>query len=327
MPLNPRFQRALQRRARILAILALLLLGLPLASPWLASLNADVWAYPSWLLDLAVHWQWLAWSLLLVSSLILLLSGWRGLGWLLALPLPWLTAGSTLEPAPEVNGPVLTLASANLHLDNRHVGPLADWLATAQPDLVVLLELSPDYAQQLAGLRAYPYQQLYPEPGPFGIGLLSRQPLTQVNWHADDTGIGRIDAQINWAGQPIRLTALHPMPPLSPEYHQRRNRLLTEVAIQHQASRLPALMLGDFNASPWSSALAGPYQHGFQRATGLTPTWPSHGFGPWGIPIDQVLANSAWTLVAQQRGPDLGSDHWPVLVRLALKPNPSLAPD
>jgi endonuclease/exonuclease/phosphatase (EEP) superfamily protein YafD len=83
-------------------------------------------------------------------------------------------------------------------------------------------------------------------------------------------------------------------------------------------------MAGDFNASPWSHAFSGPARAGFHRAAGLLPgTWP--GGVHWaGIPIDQVLASPHWTLISSRVGPDIGSDHRPMITTLGLteKPKP-----
>ena len=81
----------------------------------------------------------------------------------------------------------------------------------------------------------------------------------------------------------------------------------------------PAILLGDMNATildpPFASML---------RATGLrssidghrdSPSWPS-GTGPFGIRIDHVLERG-FEVCSVTRGPSLGSDHRPVVVRLA----------
>ncbi|WP_353852098.1 endonuclease/exonuclease/phosphatase family protein [Piscinibacter sp.] len=55
-----------------------------------------------------------------------------------------------------------------------------------------------------------------------------------------------------------------------------------------------------------------------QRANGLQPTWPN----AWGwlsiLPLDHVLVTPSIKLEDSSLGPDLGSDHRPVRVRLSL---------
>jgi hypothetical protein len=81
-------------------------------------------------------------------------------------------------------------------------------------------------------------------------------------------------------------------------------------------SRLPTVVAGDLNATPWSPAFNELDDLGLRRATGLAPTWPSALHGISGIPVDHVPASRHWRLVASGREPDLGSDHRPVIARL-----------
>ena len=56
-----------------------------------------------------------------------------------------------------------------------------------------------------------------------------------------------------------------------------------------------------------------------RRASLAVPTWPS----AWGwlsvLPLDHVLASPGWQLVEAHTGPDLGSDHRPMVVRLVAR--------
>lgn len=301
-------------RTRLLLYLRLLLGGclFGLLLPWLQRPLAFTPGPLSWLLDLASHWQWL-----FLAGLLLAVAGasWLDRRWLLALlaaPLPWLSAAPGLPSGKQ--GAPLAIASANVHLDNHDVSALRAWLARERPQLVVLQEVSPEYAQALLGLADYPHQVVSPQHSPFGIALLSRLPIRQSAVLVDDQGVARIEAELDLAGCAIGVTAVHPMPPLTPRYRLQRDSQLHALLRRGQARNLPALLAGDLNSSPWSAAFAGFAALGWRRASGLQPTWG----GPLGIPIDQVLASPQWRLDSQTRGPDLGSDHRPVLVRLRL---------
>jgi endonuclease/exonuclease/phosphatase (EEP) superfamily protein YafD len=112
---------------------------------------------------------------------------------------------------------VFAVASANVNLHSRNTQALATWLAQEKPDVVVLLEVSPAHAQGLRTLRDYPFQHIVAQDSPFGIAVLSRHPLQQIEVIEDAQGIAHIEAQLQWHGQPIGIIALHPMPPLSPQ--------------------------------------------------------------------------------------------------------------
>jgi endonuclease/exonuclease/phosphatase (EEP) superfamily protein YafD len=303
------------RRVYTLALLCLLGLLLPLLSHLLAD-SAGVLA---WLIDLASHWQWLFLLGLVVFTGLACCRDMRWAVLLLALPLPWLTA-SAPAPTGDPQAQVLAVASANVHLHSRNTEALAAWLAQENPDVLVLLEVSPAYAQGLRTLRDYPFQHIVAEDSPFGIAVLSRHPLQQIEVIKDAQGIAHIEAQLQWHGQPIGIIALHPMPPLAPQYHSVRNAQLAALARQATASALPTVLAGDLNATPWSSAFSGLAQLGLRRASGLAATWPAVLQGLLGLPIDQILVTQHWAVVARQVGPQLGSDHLPVLVRLVLAP-------
>jgi endonuclease/exonuclease/phosphatase (EEP) superfamily protein YafD len=300
---------------RLPTLIALCALGLslPLWSAQAAALGPRLY----WLLDLACHWQWLYAQLLLIATLVQLTRTrrWRLLFLLPLAALPWWTA-APVAPRAVGNGPSLNVAAANLHHRERDLQPLRDWLASAQPDLVVLTELTPSHAAQIEAMVGYPHRQLAPEQGPFGIGLLSRYPLIEAQLRHDADGIPYVDAIVDWRGQPIRVLGVHPMPPLSPHFHRARDRAL-RVWAEH-ARALPTVLAGDLNATPWSSAFAGLAEQGLRRASGLAPTWPSAVATTTGLPIDHVLVSKAWSVQAQARGPDIGSDHRPVSVRLQL---------
>ncbi len=317
-----RLFRYLDTRSRWLAPVCALGLAVPILSEGLAGSSNTV----EWLVDLVSHWQWLFLVGLLFACTIAVFNDRRQTLWLLALPLFWITAAKSApddeyEKSPSAN--VLTVATFNVHLGNHDTTPLIRWLAEANPDVLVLHEVSPDYAKELDALNDYPFRHLVPRNDPFGMAVISRLPMSQVQTVEDGDGDGlvHIDAQLHWNGQSIRLTAWHPMPPISQYDHTKRNHQLQSLAKAAKASGQPAIVAGDLNATPWSNAFSKLDQAGLRRASGLTPTWPAIGHGWLGIPIDHVLVTSQWSVVERDVGPNLSSDHLPVFVRIALRKN------
>jgi endonuclease/exonuclease/phosphatase (EEP) superfamily protein YafD len=165
----------------------------------------------------------------------------------------------------------------------------------------------------------YPHRIVVPSRGPFGIALISRHPMKNVDVIHDDEGIAHIEADLEWQGRTLKAAAVHPMPPIEPRYQVLRDvklRSLAQIADQGR----PAIVVGDMNATPWSTAFDGLEERGLRRATGLKPSWPVVFGGIMGIPIDHVLVSDHWGLVDNEIGPDLASDHYPVIARLALRP-------
>ena len=298
-------------------LLAMLCAGGLLLPPPLALLPAESAGSIVWLLDLAAHWQWLFAPGLALAAGVATIADRRWALLLPALALPWLSASPTL-PMAAADAAAFSIASANVHMDNQDVTPLAQWLAREQPDVVVVLEVSPPYAQGLRTLDAYPHRHVVAQDDPFGIAVLSRHPLLKAAAIRDLDGIAHIEAVIDWQGRQVGLIAVHPMPPIAARHAAVRNAKLAAWARSTAASGLPTVVAGDLNATPWSIAFNGLDALGLRRATGTAPTWPAALRGVAGIPIDHVLATRHWQRIGSARGPDLGSDHLPVLARLRL---------
>lgn len=298
--------------------LLLPLLGRLWPSSSSSSSNAMVW-----LLDLVAHWQWLYAPGWLALCLLCCARSWR---WLLVAPLallPLFTASMALSRAAD-RPPALTVAAANVHVANRDPAPLVAWLRAQPADVVVLTELTPAYADALVRLLGadYPHREFAPDDSPFGIGLMARIPLTAVEHHASADGIPFLTAMAEREGTPIRIVAVHPMPPMAAHWHGERDALLR--MLSNQTLHAPTIVAGDLNATPWSTALIGAESGGLLRTTSLAPTWPRWGHGVFGIPIDHILASPHWRQVASSRGPDIGSDHFPVRAALSWRDSPHI---
>jgi endonuclease/exonuclease/phosphatase (EEP) superfamily protein YafD len=305
------WRRALYNRGRVLAVLGLLGLLLPLGlMPFSHSYNRL-----TWLLDIAANSQWF---FALSLAIGLLLTGPTSRRWLWLVPLltlPWWSAAPAL-PGTEAATRVFTLVSANVNLHARDPSALLALVERVQPDLLLVVEISPDYAQRLdAALSDYPHRRVEPAHSPFGLALYARHPLLHSRL-IEHEGIPAMQAQLQWSGTPVDLIAAHPMPPLAPHFHRQRDEGLLARVGEIDPQR-PLLLVGDLNATPWTS-LARRLQGRLLRVTGLAPTWPSWLGGVLGVPIDQVLASSHWRRLEARVGPDIGSDHLPVVAKLEL---------
>jgi len=308
----PSFTRAIARRAKVLLILCASGALLPWVLGWLPGRAS----WLGWGLDLAVHWQWV----------YLLVGGVCALGLLAQRAFAWGVPGGAvlvlggclaMPGAPVGANPaqVLTVVSANLNADNDDPTALRRWAQGLGADVIVLQELNPRMAAALGAWADFPYRMLAPAEGPFGLAVLSRHPLEQIERREPPGQTLHARMLVRWGAASLVLAAVHPMPPISADYHARRNALLAGEAAWAAGTGQPALLGGDFNASPWSSAVRPLTQGGWWRATALTPTWPASL--PL-IPIDQILVTGHWRVLDAGVGPRIGSDHRPVYVRLSL---------
>jgi hypothetical protein len=283
-----------------------------LLSPWLsAPLQASDSQF-AWLLDLITHGQWLYLVLLVLGVALLVRRRPAAMLALLLLPLPWLSASPPLVNQSERGnlgtGPFLRVAVANLNRAQPPLTALTDWLDDTRPELLILLECTPAMASWLDDRHDLPHHAEQPDESPFGLCLRAAWPLLDVRAEWDAAGIPRLHAGLDWPSRRVNLIALHPMPPLSAHFHHLRNQLLQRLSADLDPTQ-PAILAGDLNASPWSSAFAGLRQTGVRRASGLQPTWPAAGQGWLGIPIDQVLVTTAWRGADAASTRPIGSDH------------------
>lgn len=295
--------------------LLIALAAVGLISPWLSAPLHSSASSLAWLLDLLTHGQWFYLAALWLGVALIISRQPIGLLALLMTPLPWLSAAPALNDRSEHQAPGFRVAVANLKMAYPPVFALADWLDDAHADVVILLECTARTAAWLdrpPGLRHH-FDQ--PSESPFGICLRSKWPLVHRRVELDTAGVPRLHAELDWHGRPVILIALHPMPPLSQEFHQIRNRQLRGL-FDAATPNERVILAGDFNASPWSSAFAGLKDTSLRRASGLRPTWPSLGGGWLGTPIDQVFASTAWHGAKESATHGIGSDHRAVTVTL-----------
>lgn len=229
----------------------------------------------------------------------------------------WFSASTPANSTTTDARPRFTVASANLGLGQADLDALSRWADGIAADVLVLQEVTEASAQAIAQWKDYPYQLVTPEEGPFGLAVLSRHPLSNTEALETPEQPLRYRTLVSWQERHVSISAIHPMPPISPLYHERRAQMLEAEGRWALSTESPSIVAGDLNASPWSSAMRVVARAGLLRATGLEPTWPA--VLPV-IAIDHILTSEAWQVVASGVGPEFGSDHRPVFAVLNLTP-------
>jgi endonuclease/exonuclease/phosphatase (EEP) superfamily protein YafD len=121
------------------------------------------------------------------------------------------------------------------------------------------------------------------------------------------------------------LVAVHLRWPTRPNAWRQTLRLADFLHL-YDGDRL--ILVGDFNLTPWSFTLRQlDHRVGLERRDRFLPTWPvkvsvdGRAYAtPAFMPIDHVYAGAAWRTVSVRQGPSMGSDHYPLVVDLALTP-------
>jgi endonuclease/exonuclease/phosphatase (EEP) superfamily protein YafD len=183
-------------------------------------------------------------------------------------------------------------------------------------------ELTPAWANGLrTALEPYRSRRLEPKDGAYGIGLYSKLPLAAADIERfPANGPPTVVATVTVADEPVGLVLTHVHTPFAGAIHDRHLQALG-AARPRLGNRLA--VCGDFNAVPWSQPLRGfaaaTELRSIHRGYGLGGTWPA-GVAALRLPIDNCLISEGLALLDRRLGPDVGSDHLPLIVELGLAP-------
>lgn len=219
-------------------------------------------------------------------------------------------------------GPVCRVVSANVLTSNRDAQRFLEFIAAEDPDFALVIEVNDHWQEALESLDgAYPFSVSRPRADNFGIALLSRHPILSHRVETlDDSGVPTIVATIEFDGRALNVVGTHPLPPIGHQRWRLRDQHLH--ALGELVSQLsgPVIVLGDLNATSWSPRFGGLLQRGDLRDSrqgfGVQPTFPSR---PWvlRIPIDHALVSKELVVTQRYVGPDIGSDHLPIVIAFA----------
>ncbi len=288
----------------------------------------------SWLCEITTHFrvQYAA-ILALATGLSLLGRRWRA-----ALVLGLFAAWNALTFLPALVTPPtfparvgtgrLSVLSFNIYSGNRRLSAVAAYVREAAPDVLLLLEVTADGLKELA-LEASGFTALAVESRAdnFGLALFLRRggaatvvPGTAHIEHFGGDSVGTALAALTVDGRELSLAGVHFITPTSDRNVARRDAMLDAAARWVAGRGARGLVVGDFNATPWTPVFGEVLKtHGLRSGgtgVGLGASWPTW-FPPLGIPIDHLLVGPGVTVLDRQFGPDLGSDHHPLRATVA----------
>ncbi|MEZ6234004.1 MAG: endonuclease/exonuclease/phosphatase family protein [Phycisphaerales bacterium] len=243
------------------------------------------------------------------------------------------------ETRSQSGAPEFTLMTANLWAGLGNVAPTLEAIDLYQPDIILLQEYTTRQHARLAEALAaeYPYAIAEPREDFSGQGVYSRFPLRLESGRLiGPRGIAPLDSA-KWerqlccvatiAGREVVVQNIHlPTAPMGRQllalHHQQVRQIRAWIAEEPR----PVVMGGDFNCTPMSAeagAIRAADLTDAHRAvgTGLGTTW-GHSVAWPGFRIDHVYTRGL-TPLACAVGPDIGSDHRPVIVRVRLDAAPA----
>lgn len=192
------------------------------------------------------------------------------------------------------------------------------------PQILVLEEISARWMVELREtLQAFPNSCVRSREDNFGIGLYSKFPLSNARvLNIGEAQLPSILADVTVETTTLAVIATHPPPPIGARYSRWRNSQLNLIPDHLPKNGSPILLLGDLNVSRWS-----PHFRRLLKRTGLRDSSKGRGVQPsWpadnpllSIPIDHCLHSPKVKIIKRTIGPDVGSDHYPLIVDIALQ--------
>lgn len=283
-------------------------------------------------LDVLTHFAPLFLATALVPAFYALVfeSGWArgallalsGLGVVLAAALiapEYLRGGAERAPA-DAPGQI-KLIQLNLWDRNPNVARTLGWLRKQDADIIVVQEACRFSAALTDGLTGY-----HVTTGDCRVMIFSKaEPVSRITKPLEAERTLRppiAGATFKDAGGDFTVMGTHLSWPLPAGRQQAQGRLLANFMSGLPQERL--ILAGDLNSTPWSFTRRDQdAMFGLERVTRGLFSWPAGEFAPGLrspaplLPIDHVYAGPGWRTVSVRRGPEIGSDHYPVVVVLA----------
>ena len=244
----------------------------------------------------------------------------------------------TIVKPIHVDSPKIRAVSINLNFSNSSHERATLFITKSQPQLLILEELSEGwedglrktltkfpYFVRLRYVNAYPIEEVGLKPfrttakkHKMSLGLFSKLPFENSKLGQFETyPIPYVMGQFKFNGKPFTLFGAHLVAPISGTLSKVRNKEIAILAGQIQTINQPTVLLGDLNITPWSPFFKDLIQKTGLKETrkvlGIYPTWPA-GYAPMQIPIDHGLASDGIIVHSFRLGPDIGSDHFPLIL-------------
>ncbi len=211
-------------------------------------------------------------------------------------------------------GKELKLVSLNVWQANQSIERVAKFLQSEQADIVLLQEMHGEHLMAIKDSLRKQY--------PFIHTCVCRNLvlLSRIPWQvAGGNQSTRSKPAMIWArfARPgrgtYRVVGVHTVAPHYPAVHAQQMRWLSE----RLSSGERLIIGGDFNATPWSTQLMSmATQHSLQRAMTFAWSWPSVIYPL--ILIDNFFVSNLLQIRSSKIGPDVGSDHRPVIMKIAI---------
>jgi len=236
----------------------------------------------------------------------------------------FLSSGET-HAKPMTDPPAhLRILQANILTSNTNSAALLALVAHENPDVVVLQEPDVWWVRHLAPLtNSYPVFAALPREDNFGAAIYCKTNALSADIFklSDPEGAPSSHARIAVDGRVITVVGTHTLAPYNRYMWQGRNSFVLELAKALRRVEGPLVVTGDFNNTPWSAHfqnfLKASGLHDSEQGRGPQGTWPTSTIPLVRLPLDHCFHSDSVRILAKRTGPDIGSDHLPLILDVA----------
>lgn len=216
----------------------------------------------------------------------------------------------------------VSFLAANVLMENSDHARLRGLIEETSPDVLLLMETDQTWIDAMEPVLAG-YSTVVRVPLDNHYGMLFATRLEAVKAKSVRLTPERtptLFAELkDHDGGMFRFVGLHPRPPVPGQDTETRDAQILYAARFARKTDMPLVAMGDFNVAAWSQTA-----QLFKRAGGYLD--PRIGRGLYSsfdathpvlrCPIDQIHITADVALVDFHRGPNVGSDHFPMIARL-----------
>ncbi len=230
---------------------------------------------------------------------------------------------SSHHNAPACPYKKIRLMSVNVNTANTRNEDLVAQIASADPDILLLMEVNDKWIAALERIREiYPHSTIYPQEDNFGIALFSKnEPVSSKVSFYGQYRIPYTMTKISLGGSELTILGVHTLPPVSAGNSSDRNLMLQKIAEFAKNTDSHIVVMGDLNITPWSKHLKkllfNSKLRNSQKGFGIQPTWPVQNIF-LRIPIDHCLASEGIAVFSRKTGTAFGSDHFAIILEIGI---------
>lgn len=223
------------------------------------------------------------------------------------------------------NENTISILISNVEMQNTDFEKVVDVVLTNKPDVVMLLETDKKWQEGVSEIeKEYSFTQHQPQDDTYGVLFYSKKEIRNPEYKflVNET-IPSFHCELKIGNEWVRFYGLHPEPPFPTQSKTtvERDAEILQVAKAISKSNQPTIVAGDLNDVAWSfttrlfqkqSRMLDP-----RIGRGLYSTFHAdHFWARW--PLDHIFVSKEFQLFTIKRLEHVGSDHFPIYIKLAL---------